>query len=350
MQSLSASIADYERWMRAWLDGDVVEPDLDKKHELMRESPFLFLRATCWRWAEAAAVLCPDLADAPAAPSVGDAHVGNFGLWRDARARLVWGINDFDEAARLPFTLDLVRLGASILLADKSADAGDVARALLQGYRKGLDAPTPWVLERRHLWLRDAFAASDSKRKKFWRELDDAPEATAIARGLREPLLRALPDAASGVRVTPRSVGAGSLGRPRFVASGEHRGGPVAAEIKARLPSCWERGGTTGLAQHIAHGRCRAPDSKLHYEHGYVLRRLAPNSRKLNLEELTPQLHARLTRAMGAELAAVHVDTDAGRDAIRADLAQRPRRWLREAAARVADWTAGEHRAYRAGG
>jgi len=41
----------------------------------------------------------------------------NFGTWRDGDGRLVWGVNDFDEAAVMPYPLDLVRLAASIRLA-----------------------------------------------------------------------------------------------------------------------------------------------------------------------------------------------------------------------------------------
>ena len=33
--------------------------------------------------------------------SVGDLHVENFGTWRDSEGRLIWGINDFDEALRV---------------------------------------------------------------------------------------------------------------------------------------------------------------------------------------------------------------------------------------------------------
>jgi len=30
--------------------------------------------------------------------AVGDLHVENFGTWRDAEGRLIWGVNDFDES------------------------------------------------------------------------------------------------------------------------------------------------------------------------------------------------------------------------------------------------------------
>ena len=49
--------------------------------------------------------------------ALGDLHIENFGTWRDIEGRLVWGVNDFDEACELPHTLDLVRLAASAHLA-----------------------------------------------------------------------------------------------------------------------------------------------------------------------------------------------------------------------------------------
>ena len=53
--------------------------------------------------------------------AVGDLHVENFGVWRDSRQRLVWGVNDFDDACELPFTSDLVRLATSAMLAASAA-------------------------------------------------------------------------------------------------------------------------------------------------------------------------------------------------------------------------------------
>ena len=35
-----------------------------------------------------------------------------YGTWRDTEGRLVWGINDFDEAYPSPYTNDLVRLAS----------------------------------------------------------------------------------------------------------------------------------------------------------------------------------------------------------------------------------------------
>src|SRR5205823_13444764 len=62
-----------------------------------------------FRFAAQFAALLPKLAATHPVPSCGDAHLENFGTWRDAEGRLVWGVNDLDEAATLPFAADLVR-------------------------------------------------------------------------------------------------------------------------------------------------------------------------------------------------------------------------------------------------
>src|SRR5436189_949147 len=140
----------YERWLRKQCR--VVEVDLEKKHERMRESAFVFLRATFFRWAKRVEGICTDLAKTPPVLSVGDLHVENFGTWRDAEGRLIWGVNDFDEAAVMPYTNDLVRLATSALLAieeGKLALKGKAAcDAIPEGYESCLEPPgNPFVLE-----------------------------------------------------------------------------------------------------------------------------------------------------------------------------------------------------------
>ena len=105
----------YEAWLASHLT--LIPADLELKHQRMAESPFPFLRATFYRWVQRWPEVCPDLATAPVALSIGDLHVENFGTWRDAEGRLIWGINDFDEAFPMPYTNDLVRLAASAILA-----------------------------------------------------------------------------------------------------------------------------------------------------------------------------------------------------------------------------------------
>ncbi len=118
--------------------GDVVEADLAEKHKKMKEGAFVFLRATYWRWAETILDICPDLATGPQVLGVGDIHLENYGTWRDADGRLVWGVNDFDEAAEMPYALDLARLATSAILAGgPSANADDIASAIVKGYSRG---------------------------------------------------------------------------------------------------------------------------------------------------------------------------------------------------------------------
>src|SRR5437870_13535074 len=109
----------------------------------MAEDGFSFLRATFYRWAQLFPALFPKLARAPKVLGVGDLHVENFGTWRDAEGRLVWGINDFDEACFLPYTNDLVRLATSALFAVDLSHLGlkerTTCEAILEGYRDGIE-------------------------------------------------------------------------------------------------------------------------------------------------------------------------------------------------------------------
>jgi uncharacterized protein (DUF2252 family) len=113
--SLQDDTRRYEDWLHKQCD--VVEADLARKHKSMGKNAFVFLRATYYRWAKQIETWCPQLFNAPQVMAIGDAHTENFGTWRDQEGRLVWGVNDFDEAAVMPYPLDLVRLAASATLA-----------------------------------------------------------------------------------------------------------------------------------------------------------------------------------------------------------------------------------------
>src|ERR1700721_1882511 len=92
---------------------DLVKKDLQLKHASMKAAVFPFLRATFYRWAQIWPKVCPDLAKGPQVLAVGDLHVENFGTWRDVEGRLIWGVNDFDEAHPMAYANDLVRLAGS---------------------------------------------------------------------------------------------------------------------------------------------------------------------------------------------------------------------------------------------
>jgi len=143
----------YETWLAA--QTRVVSADLRLKHRRMAESPFGFLRATFYRWLQRWSALPASLVGAPALIAVGDLHVENFGTWRDAEGRLIWGVNDVDEACVLPYTQDLVRLATGACLAVHQGHFALSNRvvfdAILEGYAACLErGHRPVVLEERH--------------------------------------------------------------------------------------------------------------------------------------------------------------------------------------------------------
>ena len=108
----------YERWLRRHIE--LVDEDLELKYARMAEGLFLFFRATFYRWAAIWSEVCPELGVAPAVLAVGDLHVENFGTWRDADGRLVWGVND-----NVPFDFHHPGCGAVVIEASFPADPED---------------------------------------------------------------------------------------------------------------------------------------------------------------------------------------------------------------------------------
>src|SRR5262249_25504935 len=148
---------------------------LELKHARMRESPFIFLRGTHYRWAQLFPLALPELAKARKVLAVGDLHVENFGSWRDEEGRLCWGVNDFDDAAELPFPWDLVRLATSAVLAATGGIAlgkTSVAEQLLAGYQASIKAGgAPCVIGERWPELGGLLAAVRPKADLFWRKI-----------------------------------------------------------------------------------------------------------------------------------------------------------------------------------
>jgi hypothetical protein len=330
---------EYDAWLATQCD--VVKKDLDTKRHRMKKNAFIFLRATYFRWARTIPTLCPELMNAPTVLGVGDLHLENFGTWRDADGRLVWGVNDFDEAAIMPYPLDLVRLAASIRLAPKlDVSNRSAAEALLHGYREGLEQPQPALLYEGETWLRPFAERPDDKPEKFWKEVADYPKAKPPPK-IAGRLIASLPKDIESVRFCSRVAGGGSLGRPRYVAVAFWRGGHILREAKALVPSAWTWAhGDKSRASHfleIANGRYRAPDPFLDVHSKFIFRRLAADSRKIELgAEAGSKLKAELFRAMGFDLASIHAAGSPGAAALRADLNKRPGGWLNAAAKTMA--------------
>lgn len=356
MTTIRESARAYERWLKDQLGGDLVAADLARKHDKMRESAFVFFRATYWRWAETILEICPELAGAPSVLAVGDIHLENYGTWRDAEGRLAWGVNDFDEAAEMPYVLDLVRLAASALLAGSAQGiaAEPACGALLQGYAEGLRAPKPISLDRDYAWLMELVEVGEHERAKFWKKIAEARTKAAPKR-YRDAIARAMPASDLAIRTARRTAGAGSLGRPRWIGVAEWRGSPVVREAKALAMSAWARVHSPKsrkiCAGDIANGRFHSLDPWYRIEKSLVVRRLSPNNRKIEVESGIPKLFSNdMLELMGFELANLHLGVADQRSAILRDLGRRKKGWLAEAARRSAKACTQDFNDWRAGG
>lgn len=342
MPGIQEATHQYESWLGAQLD--IVPEDIDLKHRKMSEGRFQFLRATFYRWAEAWPDRAREWNDAPTVLAVGDIHVENFGTWRDADARLVWGVNDFDEVHPMPYTSDLVRLTASAMLADEedqlAVNARIICEQVLQGYRQCLaSGGAPFVLEENHHWLREIAYAEFRSPEQFWDRMKGLPVLRGkIPTGASRLLGKSLPSANLPYRIVLRSAGLGSLGRPRYTAIADWLGSQVAREAKARAASSclWSRktaGRNQDDAAKLLDSAVRAPDPTLQIAGRWTVRRLAPHCSKIEIGALPKQRdEERLLYAMGWELGNMHLGTPAAVRSIRLDLDRRPSNWLRDAA------------------
>jgi hypothetical protein len=363
MHDLASSTRQYERWMAGYTRP--LAAGLRLKHARMRESPFTFFRATFYRWAEHLRRWRRDeRRRALVVPAIGDLHVENFGTWRDAEGRLVWGVNDFDEACRLPWTDDLVRLTASVLIAIDADHLGvgrkAAVRAVWEGYRDGIrGGGRPFVLEEEHDWLR-SIAMTDARAPlTFWSRIAGFTLATAAeARAVAPQLLRP-PLVAESARIVRRVAGLGSLGRPRLVAFGACAGGLLAREAKALIPSAtyFAAGQVPSLDaaatdyQRTLAATVRSPDPHLRVENGWIIRRLAPHCTRVELADLpAARDELRLLHAFGVEAANVHLGAPRARRRIAAELRVFDAAWLRERAKVGVETVLDEYRSWRRAG
>jgi hypothetical protein len=91
----------------------------------------------------------------------------------------------------------------------------------------------------------------------------------------------------------------------------------------------------------------RSRDPFLHTSGGWIVRRLAPDSNKIEITSLGRSLELKLARLMGREVANVHLATPGAASAIVRDLGRRPAGWLVDAARSMAGLTVQCHRAWR---
>jgi hypothetical protein len=261
----------------------------------------------------------------------------------DIEGRLIWGINDFDEACWLPYTCDLVRLASSAHLAIAAEhlqiSPAKVCKVILDGYRAGLRAKgMVFVLAEHHPALRKMAVERLKDPEQFWAKLDALPtiHGNPPSSALKA-LARMQPEGDLKVRFVHRVSGLGSLGRRRYVALAQWHGGSTAREAKELTDSAWlwaqPRKGKPGiLYQEVLDRAARCPDPFVRQRGRWIVRRLAPDCSRIELSTL-PRRHdaARLLASMGCETANIHLGTRSASELTK-DLEHRPAHWLHEAA------------------
>ena len=108
--------------------------------ERLRTDPFTYFRFVNRSWTARVCTAFADVRDLPRVRLHGDAHVGQFALTKDA-----WGLDDFDDSARGPESVDIVRFLGSIDLVTRqrgwTSDRAALWDRFFEGFRRGLSTP-----------------------------------------------------------------------------------------------------------------------------------------------------------------------------------------------------------------
>ncbi len=343
-------ILEATRRFEEWLGKrtPLVKSDLAFKHKQMRSDPFLFFRATYYRWAQLWLEYCPKLARVATVLAVGDLHLENFGTWRDEEGRLIWGVNDFDEAHPMAFTNDLVRLAVSALLAGEASShfklpSSEVCALLWEGYCESIEREgDPFVLMELHPKLRAMAIQELRQPAHFWERVHTrtVPLKEKLPDDVRKVFCKSLPDGVEPeYRLLREPKGLGCLGRERYLALATWQGGLVLREAKPVLPSAllWAANEKAGEGnpwlEKTVDAAVRCADPFYRVRRGWLVRRLSPDCSRIDFDQLEHHSDiASLLRCMGEETANIHLGTARGRRAIRAGWRHLPKDWLESAA------------------
>ena len=344
--------AEFEKWAARHVN--LIRSDVHLKHSLMAQAPFAFFRATFYRWAQWWPLLCPQLARAPQVLAVGDLHVENFGTWRDLEGRLIWGVNDFDEAWPAAYTVDLVRLLTSAYLAIEgdhlSLSRKEARQAIEQGYRDSLaKGGGPFILAERHKWLRLIALNELRDPVVFWKKIVACPKYKGqLPKDVWNLVHGSMPLRTLDYELKSRVAGLGSLGHPRVLALATWDGAYIVREAKQLTPSAWiwarRLHSSEILSRKLVESAVRILDPHFHFAEHWIVRRLAPDCCHIEIQSLPEERdEERLAYYMGWETANIHLGSRHAIPAVRRDLAHRKDRWLHKAAkimfkATLDDW------------
>jgi uncharacterized protein (DUF2252 family) len=226
---------------------------LARKYAMMAASPFAFYRGSCQLFLDAWPARTP-LNDAPAIWSCGDLHFENLGCYKGDNRLVYFDINDFDEAALLPVSWDLVRFSASVMVGASSLHvsapgATSLAKVYLDSFDKALGTGKARWIERDTAtgMTRDLLDAVRLRKRKDL--LDERTKMSGAKRRIRVDGAKALVAPAKvfdrvkrvieqhGVAVgekkffkvldvARRVAGCGSLGLGRWIVLVEGKGSP----------------------------------------------------------------------------------------------------------------------------
>jgi uncharacterized protein (DUF2252 family) len=372
---------------------------LAMKYRNMRTSAFVYLRATCH--------LFPDqlterkaLASAPAVWSCGDLHLENFGSYKGDNRLTYFDINDFDEAALIPASWDMVRLLTSVRLACAELEftaerVRELVDVLLTAYFLELQHGSARWLERDTAIgpVRELLTAmAERKRKDFLDSrtikadkkrtlLIDGKRALAASEAHRAQVSQFMQQFAHAqgqanfyevLDVARRVAGNGSLGVDRFVVLVRGNGSPdnnYLLDLKQAMPSALSDALTLkqpawpNQAERVVAVTRRAQAVPVAFLHAvkldgrdYVLRDLQPSADRVSFSEEVHNPHRlnELMQAIGQCTAWSHLrGSGRERSAIADELiafggdVQWPK-LLRKASAVCADNVASEWRSFSA--
>jgi hypothetical protein len=334
------STQDFEQWLAKRLP--VVRRDMALKHALMAQAPFPFFRATFYRWLQHWPEACRELSKAPIVLGVGDLHIENFGTWRDEEGRLIWGVNDLDEAFPAAYTLDLVRLTTSAYLAiagdHLSLTRREAAEAIEEGYRDSIAAGgKPFVLAEHHQWLRLLATSKLRDPVRFWERMQQNPPYPATPPEQARTLIEdSFPAPKRPYELKRRIAGLGSLGHPRILALSSWQGAFIAREAKGIRTSAWVWYKKSASGQlygpQLNNSAIRVKDPCVGFQGHWLVRRLAPDCSRIELASLPAERdESRLLYDMGWETANMHFGRPKAVAKIKRDLKARKGRWLHKA-------------------
>jgi uncharacterized protein (DUF2252 family) len=305
------------------------------KYQEMAQDLFSFLRGTCHLFYEDLHA-SGELRTAPAVWSCGDLHLQNFGTFKgDAnppgspRKLVYFDINDFDDAALIPSSWDLVRFVTSIRVANLTKDPQEsiaLAQHFLTTYAQTLRAGKACVLYRENstgvvkdllqtLRKRDRADFLKKRLQRKTRALLRTPNkvltATPDELHTIQPLIQtwaktqSKPEFFHSIDIAARIAGNGSLGLARYLILVQGNGYPEGCyllDLKATRPSSIAPYFTlpqphwTSEADRIVQLQTRlqaSPPALLSPietpAQSYVLRELQPTNDKLDLTALAHQ-------------------------------------------------------------